>query len=187
MVLLETPQNLTQLVPLFQAALSPITVISGVGLLVLSITNRYGRVIDRLRSLIHQRKTEALTPNPHPLLEQQLAIMLRRAKLLRWSVFFALLSVFLVAVTICLLYAGLLPNGILGQWVSQGVLTQATGQSFLAALIALLVALGLFMQDITLSLKAVMLEVAATTPSTTLPEGLQASGLNPEASKTPAP
>jgi uncharacterized protein DUF2721 len=47
--LAETP--VTELVGILSASIAPVIVISGVGLLVLSMTNRHSRVIDRVREL----------------------------------------------------------------------------------------------------------------------------------------
>lgn len=43
--------SLTQLIPTLQLAIGPVILISGVGLLLLSMTNRFGRIIDRARAL----------------------------------------------------------------------------------------------------------------------------------------
>ena len=40
-----------------EAAIAPVIVISGIGLLLLSITNRYGRAIDRARLLMRELQT----------------------------------------------------------------------------------------------------------------------------------
>jgi len=40
-----------ELIPVLQTAIGPVALISGIGLLILSMTNRLGRVIDRGRSL----------------------------------------------------------------------------------------------------------------------------------------
>jgi len=42
---------LSELIPLLQIAVGPVILISGVGLLLLSMTNRFGRIIDRSRQL----------------------------------------------------------------------------------------------------------------------------------------
>ena len=41
-----------ELVPILQTAIGPMILISGLGLLFLTMTNRLGRVIDRSRSLL---------------------------------------------------------------------------------------------------------------------------------------
>ena len=48
------------LIPVLQVAIGPVILISGVGLLLLSMTNRFGRVIDRARSLA--RSLDDATP-----------------------------------------------------------------------------------------------------------------------------
>jgi hypothetical protein len=42
---------LTDLIPTHQLAVGPVILISGVGLILLSMTNRFGRIIDRSRIL----------------------------------------------------------------------------------------------------------------------------------------
>jgi hypothetical protein len=43
--------SLHHLIPSLQVAIGPVILVSGVGLLLLSMTNRFGRVIDRSREL----------------------------------------------------------------------------------------------------------------------------------------
>ena len=38
---------LDQLIPILQLAIGPVILISGVGLLLLTLTNRFGRLVDR--------------------------------------------------------------------------------------------------------------------------------------------
>ena len=42
---------LQEIIPVLQVAIGPVILISGVGLLLLTMTNRLGRAIDRSRSL----------------------------------------------------------------------------------------------------------------------------------------
>ena len=44
----------TSVVQILTASIAPVIVISGIGLLLLSITNRYGRAIDRARLLMRE-------------------------------------------------------------------------------------------------------------------------------------
>ena len=46
-----------ELIPLLQTAIGPVILISGVGLLLLSMTNRFGRIIDRSRILAHEMRS----------------------------------------------------------------------------------------------------------------------------------
>ena len=45
---------LKELIPVLQVAIGPVILISGVGLLLLTLTNRYGRTIDRARQLMRE-------------------------------------------------------------------------------------------------------------------------------------
>src|SRR5688572_19515401 len=45
---------LNEIVPVLQVAIGPVILISGVGLLLLTMTNRLGRAIDRARSLVRE-------------------------------------------------------------------------------------------------------------------------------------
>lgn len=47
--------RLTNPIPTLQLAVGPTILISGVGMMLLSMTNRFGRVIDRSRQLTHER------------------------------------------------------------------------------------------------------------------------------------
>jgi len=69
--------TVAELIPVLQMAVGPVVLISGVGLLILSLTNRLGRVIDRGRVL-----TDELRQNPEstrPNASEQVRILVRRA------------------------------------------------------------------------------------------------------------
>jgi len=48
--------SLHELIPVLQVAIGPVILISGIGLLLLGMTNRYGRTIDRARELAQVRR-----------------------------------------------------------------------------------------------------------------------------------
>ena len=48
--------RLSELVPVLQTAVGPVILISGVGLLLLSLTNRFGRAVDRTRQLLREMR-----------------------------------------------------------------------------------------------------------------------------------
>ena len=76
--------SLPQLVPILQLAVGPVILISGVGLLQLSLTNRLGRLIDRARLLSRERAAAA--PADRARGDAQLARIDRRAHILRRSI-----------------------------------------------------------------------------------------------------
>ena len=72
-----------ELIPVLQMAIGPVILISGVGLLLLTLTNRYGRTIDRSRQLV--RELRELAGSDQQRLEGQIKILYRRARLIRLS------------------------------------------------------------------------------------------------------
>src|SRR5512138_2902806 len=97
---------LSELVPVLQIAVGPVILISGVGLLLLSMTNRLGRVIDRARLLAEAlRRAKAAD---HERLTSQLQILSRRAGLIRTAIILASFSVLLSGILIIALFLGAL-------------------------------------------------------------------------------
>ena len=144
-----TPPTLTQLIPILQVAIGPVILISGVGLLLLSMTNRYGRTIDRSRELARARR-HAKDDAVH--IEQQIAILWRRARILRRAIFFGSLSVLLAAILIIALFAAALLHFEAG-WL--------IGLIFVACMAALIQSLIDSIRDVNMSLVAVKLEIDA--------------------------
>ncbi len=139
------------LVYVLSAAVSPVILISGVGLLILSMTNRFGRVVDRSRQL-----TEALRNAPsqeRSRLKGQLNILIRRARLLRAAVSFATLSVLASAILVIALFIAAFLD-------VEVVLFSAV--LFIACLASLVISLLAFLQDLSLSLAALKLEIELT-------------------------
>jgi hypothetical protein len=137
-----------ELMPILQAAVSPVILISGVGLLILSMTNRLGRVVDRSRQL-----GDALRGKPQQerdRLEPQLRILFKRARLLRAAISLATLSVLLAAILVIALFLTAFLR------VELVVLSAAL---FIGCLLSLIVSLLAFLQDINLSLSALKLEL----------------------------
>lgn len=139
---------LSELVPVLQIAVGPVILISGVGLLLLSMTNRLGRAIDRARLLNSE------WPQAEPLAQQrtiaQLRILWRRADIIRKSIFLASLSLLLAACLIITLFAAALMRLDAG-----GVIVCL----FVGCLGSLIGSLILFIRDINQSLAALRLEL----------------------------
>ncbi|MCG3204655.1 MAG: hypothetical protein KCHDKBKB_01370 [Elusimicrobia bacterium] len=134
--------NIETFAKLLQLSLSPIALISGAGLLLLSITNRLGRSIDRARSMALELKND---DHQNLQAKEQLRILVRRSELLRNSVFFTASSVFLST----LIILGLLVRLFFG-WACEGFVL-----AFLfLGVVCLCVAMVYFLLDVSLSLKA---------------------------------
>jgi hypothetical protein len=135
--------NFQDLVPMLQVASGPVIVISGVGLLLLSMTNRLGRVIDRIRHLAALRRK---APEQRPeAISSQLKILAKRAQLIRLAIIFASVSLLLCALLVIVLFlAALLSHN--------AVLPIA--MLFIGAMASLSLSLVLFIMDVNLSLAA---------------------------------
>ena len=141
--------HVTDLVPILEIAIGPVILISGVGLLVLSMTNRLGRVSDRTRLLAEAlRKPGATEPER---LSSQLKILSRRAELIRLAIILAILSVFLACVLIIALFFG----ALFGLEIAVLLILL-----FVGSMGSLLGSLVLFIGDINLSLAALRLEIS---------------------------
>lgn len=147
--------HLVNLIPILQAAVSPVTLISGVGLLILSMTNRLGRVVDRSRYLWANR--QALTPDDHQRTESQIRILVRRAQLLRRAILFATISVLVAAVLVIDLF--------LSAYLRFDSVTLSV-TLFVLCLLALIISLVVFLQEINLSLVALQMELGLMDDST---------------------
>jgi len=142
------PTSLEQIIPELRDAIGPVILISGVGLLLLTMTNRLGRAIDRARQLKTEmpRRTEAEREQ----VQAQVAIIYQRAKLIRLSITPAAMSALLAAALVVTLFLTALlrwENGLLVSLI------------FIACMISLIASLVTFIRDINLSLRALKLEL----------------------------
>lgn len=142
--------RLQDLVPTIQLAIGPVILISGVGLLLLSMTNRLGRVIDRSRQLCESVRHCSETDKRRLL--AQLRILSRRARLIRMSIGLSTASVLLASVLIIGLFVSALFH-----WETAGIIAML----FIACLGALIGSLVVFLRDINLALRALELEIDA--------------------------
>lgn len=140
--------TLAELIPVLQVAVGPVILISGVGLLLLSMTNRFGRIVDRARVL-----AEALGPDSkaeRAVIEAQVQVLTTRARLVRRAILLTTTSVFLAAVLVLVLFLAALLEFEVAWLVS--VL-------FMGCMAALCAGLLPFLQDVNLSLRAFDLEL----------------------------
>jgi hypothetical protein len=141
--------RLTDLLPILQVAVGPVILISGVGLLLLSMTNRLGRVIDRSRLLAEALRKS--TPESKPRITAQLKILSRRARLVLLAIILATLSMLLAAVLVIVLFLAAVFH------IEMAVLVILV---FAGCLLSLIASLVVFILDINVSLAALKLEVA---------------------------
>jgi hypothetical protein len=142
------PVTLEQLIPTLQVAIGPVILISGVGLLILSMTNRLGRTIDRSRQLVELRRHAG--DEDRIRVELQLGILWRRARILKTAITLAGVAVLLDALLMILLFLGALVD--LPVAVPLALL-------FAACLTALIGSIIYFLRDVNLALRALAQEL----------------------------
>jgi hypothetical protein len=141
-------QTVAQLIPVLQTAIAPVILISGVGLLLLSMTNRLGRIIDRARILAAQ--LQSLQPDSRSGVQAQLSILWKRAQLTRTAITFASMSVLSAAILISVIFFTALWQ-IEWPWLISGM--------FILCMLCLIASMIFFIRDISQALAALRLEL----------------------------
>lgn len=142
------PTTLEQIIPELRDAVGPVILISGVGLLLLTMTNRLGRAIDRARIL--KKELGEMAESARAPIQAQVDVLYRRAKIIRQAIVFSVLSALLAALLVMALF--------LSAWFGweQGWPVAVIFTGCLAFLCLSLIA---FMGDINLSLHALKREL----------------------------
>lgn len=153
----------TSVVQILTASIAPVIVISGIGLLLLSITNRYGRAIDRARLLMGELRARDANSAEMRHLEQQLNHTHQRTRLLRASMTYSSVSIFFVTLTVLALF---------GDQVFQLHVDFVALPSFALCLISLVFSIYYSIRDISVSLAALEMELSSVR---------EAAGVRPKA------
>jgi Cu/Ag efflux pump CusA len=140
--------QLSQLIPVLQTAIGPVILISGVGLLLLTLANRFGRAVDRVRQLL--REMRGAPEDVRKRLAGEVANLYERARLIQRSIIFSTISLLFAAVLIITLFLTALMK-----WESALVISLL----FICCLVSLIISLIAFIMDIRLSLLALKMEM----------------------------
>jgi hypothetical protein len=142
--------TLQDLVPVLQTAIGPVILVSGIALLLLTMTNRIGRAIDRARSL--HAELRVLAPDQRSPVLAQLRILSRRAAMLRRAITLGAVSVLLAALLVISLFVAALAG------IDDARLVVAL---FAGCLLSLIGSLVEFLRDLNHSLSALRLELGS--------------------------
>ncbi len=142
-------ESLSSLLPIIQLAITPVILVSGMGALMITLTNRMARIVDRTRELAES--IPAADPDERKHLESQLDIMWARSLMIRRAVTCNGLSMLLA----CLLIVALFGAGMFDWNIKVVVLGL-----FCASIMMLTASLVEFLRDIFVSLHALHLQVA---------------------------
>lgn len=141
-------ENPDPLIRVLQSAISPVILISGVGLLLLSMTNRFARTTERARSLAAQR--DGVDAEQRARLAVQVRILYRRSRLLLLAIVSALASA---------LWAALLIAALFLHYLTVINLHHSAVVLFVLSLASLVASLVFFIRDMSLSLRALREEL----------------------------
>lgn len=157
--------TLDQLIPTLQVAIGPVILISGVGLLILSMTNRLGRTIDRSRQLVELRRRAGDQDRIRA--ELQLGILWRRARLLQTAITLAAVAALLASLLMILLFLGA---------ITDLPIAAAVVLVFATCMLAVIGSLVYFLRDINLSLRALAHELEIATLTVRQTENVDQTG-----------
>jgi hypothetical protein len=137
-----------QIIPELQTAIGPMILISGLGLILLTTTNRLGRTIDRVRILTAELPT--IREEKHAKISAQLAILWKRARLIRMAILLSSMSALAAAMLIIVIFLTALWH-LEAAWL--------IGSLFILCMLCLIGALIFLILDINQSLAALKLEM----------------------------
>jgi hypothetical protein len=132
--------HVPQIAQAIQLAIAPVFMLTALGAIIGALNIRLGRAVDRRRQL--EEKIARLSPEEIPSARAELAVIGRRV----WFVYLSILFAVVSALFICLLIAG----AFLGAFVAVDITRPIAGM-FVAAMLALIVCLLLFLREIFLA------------------------------------
>ncbi len=127
--------QLDSVVHFIQLAIAPVFLLTAIGSMLGTMTNRVARIVDRARDL--ERQLAAAEPSAQD--HHELRLLARRARLINTAITFTVLSALLVCVSI---------GGLFLDAYWQRSLTTLVAWIFGVSLIALIAGLGLFLREI---------------------------------------
>ena len=140
--------DMENLISVLQASFAPCVLISGLGLLLLTMSNRLARPIDRIRLLCHDLKGSS--GKEKMVLREQIEILYKRCRLLQISIALVTASVFFTSVIVLVLFSAYIFN------IHPELLVKFF---FIVSLISLIASLLFFMLDIRLVLNSLKIEI----------------------------
>jgi hypothetical protein len=141
-------ETIKSLVDFFQSTISPLVLISGVGLILLSLTNRLARTIDRSRGMVAEIENAEEDEKENK--KVQLRILVKRSYILKYSISaisFSILSSSLIIPVLLIMYLYNVDLAILGKVF------------FLLSIIGIILSAVFLFIDVSLTLKALEHEV----------------------------
>lgn len=137
-------ENLSTVSHVIQLAVAPVFLLTGVGAILSVLTGRLGRLVDRFRALSETRETLPAAQS------RELTILTVRARWVHWAITLCTASALFVAIVIGALFVGAVIDINPSRIVS--IL-------FIMAMTSLIIGLGCFLREISLSVHIFELKV----------------------------
>ena len=129
-------ENLTNVAHVIQLAVAPVFLLTGIGAILSVLTGRLGRLVDRFRVLSETDETLSLKRS------RELSILSVRATWVHWAITLCTASALFVSLVIGALFVGAVVNVNPSRIVST---------LFIVAMTSLIIGLGCFLREISLS------------------------------------
>ena len=134
--------NLTDISRVIQLAVAPVFLLTAIATLINALNTRLGRIVDRRR--VVQDRLQTRINDQVEAARQEILMLVRRSRLVYYAIFCAVLSALLV----CLVVAGAFLGAVLGVDLARSV-----AGLFIAAMIAMIAGLGLFLREVYLAVR----------------------------------
>ena len=129
-------ENLTSVASVIQMAVAPVFLLTGIGAILSVLTGRLGRLVDRFRAL-----TETVSELP-AIQARELSILTVRARWVHWAITLCTAAALFVSIVIAALFMGAVVDVNPSRMVSI---------MFIIAMTSLIIGLGCFLREISLS------------------------------------
>jgi hypothetical protein len=135
--------HLTDISRVIQLAVAPVFLLTAIATMINALNSRLGRIVDRRR--VVQERLQTRVDHDAEMAKLEIRMLVRRSRLVYYAIFGAVLSALLV----CLVVAGAFLGALLGADLARGV-----AALFIAAMLAMIGALGLFLREVFLAVRS---------------------------------
>jgi hypothetical protein len=140
----QAPMHLALIADTIRTAVAPVFLLTGVGSILMVLTNRLGRIVDRGRQIdATDKELHLLSADEEARVRSELAVLSQRARVVNLAITLTTVTALLVCAVIVLLFVG----ALLRVDVASGI-----SVVFIGAMIAFIGALVTFLREIHLSM-----------------------------------
>ncbi|MCF8150335.1 MAG: DUF2721 domain-containing protein [Burkholderiaceae bacterium] len=137
--------QLTDIARVIQLAVAPVFLLTAIATMINALNTRLGRIVDRRRVVLERAPAPEFGSAEDT--RREIRLLERRSELVYYAIFCAVLSALLV----CLVVAGAFLGALLGIGLARSV-----AALFIAAMLAMIAALGLFLREVYVAVRAGM-------------------------------